>query len=272
MTETPIKRFWGRAEPRDFPRFANEVTGTVDAAATEATFRIYGPIDSWGGYWGVSAVEVAEALDELPAGVETIRLHINSPGGEIFEGIAIKNLLAEHPARVVAHVDSLAASIASVIAVGADELVMGLDSHLMIHDGSTYAGGTADDLRSVAEVLDTLSDTIAGVYARKTGGTAAEWRAVMRGEKWYGADAAVEAGLADRTAGADETTDDEAAVARFDLAGVRAQAAPPDPAPAQPAAEAPKPEAPETPGLPAFQDQPAAHVSHEAYRIALDLA
>lgn len=226
MTTKTVNRFWGLTEPRPFPRVSNEVP--VTAGQTEASLRIYGPIDDWGDIWGVSAKEVATALDLLPESVQTIHLHINSPGGLIFEGIAIKNLLANHSAKVVAHVDGIAASIASLIAVGADELVMGQDSTLMIHDGSTAVWGNAGDLRAAAEVLDTLSDTIAGVYARKAGGASEEWREVMRGEKWYSAEAAVEAGLADRVAGAEEVPEDPAAAAEFDLSGLRA-AAPAEP-------------------------------------------
>lgn len=257
MTQ-PIKRFWGRAEPRPFQRFANEVPLVKDA--TEATLYLYGPVDDWGGDWGVSATEVAAALALLPESVTTIHLRINSPGGLVFEGIAIKNLLAAHEARVVAHVDGLAASIASVIAVGCDELIMGHDSQLMIHNASGGAWGTADFLRRQAEVLDRLSSTIAGVYARKAGGEASSWLTAMAAETWYSPEEALEAGLADSVA--DEDADVPAA-ASFDLAGVRGEATePPDepepepePEPEQPqaAAQPTEPEAPETPGLLPFQ-------------------
>jgi ATP-dependent protease ClpP protease subunit len=81
----------------------------VATEGTTATMYLYDVIDDWGGYWGISSAEVAEALAEIPADVDTIRLRINSPGGSVYEAIAIKNLLASHPAKVVAAVDGMAA-------------------------------------------------------------------------------------------------------------------------------------------------------------------
>ena len=108
---------------------------TVAADDTTATLRLYDPIDSWGGDWGVSAKEFAAALDALPVGVERIVVQINSPGGEVWEGLAITNQLRRHPATVTAVVDGIAASAASFIAVGgADRVVMGRNAQLMIHD------------------------------------------------------------------------------------------------------------------------------------------
>lgn len=165
---------------------------------TTAVLRLYDPIDSWGGEWGVSAKEFAAALDELPDTVNEIRLHINSPGGEVFEAIALLNTLRSHEARVVAVVDGIAASAASFIAAGADELVMAKNSELMIHDAWGLCVGNAEDMRKLAEELDHLSNNIASIYADKANGDVAEWRAAMTAETWYSAEEAVEAGLADR--------------------------------------------------------------------------
>src|SRR4051812_3626258 len=100
----------------------NTVSLTRDAASEDAapvsdvaTMRLYDVIDSWGGEWGISAREIADALDSVPD-VKEINLHINSPGGDAFEGIAILNLLRQHPANVTAYVDGIAASAASFIA------------------------------------------------------------------------------------------------------------------------------------------------------------
>jgi ATP-dependent Clp endopeptidase proteolytic subunit ClpP len=184
----------------------------VDNAGAVATMRLYDAVDSWGEWWGISAKEIATALDELPDTVQEIRLHINSPGGEVFEGIAIMNALRAHPARVVAIVDGIAASIASVIAVGADELVMARNSELMIHDAWGLCVGNAADMTAMAELLDHLSDNIASVYADKTGGDPADWRAAMAKESWYSAQEAVDAGLADSV-----ETKTTAAKNRYDL-------------------------------------------------------
>lgn len=171
---------------------------TAEVAESVATIRLYDPIDSWGEFWGVSAKEFAGLLDELPDDVEEIRLHINSPGGEVFDAIAILNALRAHDAKVVAIVDGLAASAASVVACGADELVMARNSELMIHDAWGLCVGNAEEMREMAGMLDRLSDNIASVYAEKAGTDVAVWRAAMEKETWYSAEEAVEAGLADR--------------------------------------------------------------------------
>lgn len=210
----PIYRFHGRYRPT--PEARTPVVDMADVVSAEdgvATMRLYDPIDSWGGEWGVSAKEFAQALDSLPDDTAEIRLHINSPGGEVYEGLAILNLLRNHRARVVAVIDGLAASAASFIASGADEVVMGRNTQLMIHDAWGLCVGAAIDMRDMADRLDKISDNIASVYAAKAGGTTADWRGSMLAETWYDADEAVAAGLADRVEG----EADADARNRFDL-------------------------------------------------------
>ena len=158
------------------------------------------------GYWGVTASDFVEELSEL-VGVAQIDLHINSPGGEVFEGLAIMNCLRAHPAAVTTYVDGIAASIASVIAMAGDRIVMGPHSQLMIHDGSGLCIGNAGEMRKMADLLDFQSDNIAGVYAERAGGTVADWRALMEAETWYSADEAVAAGLADEVSKRPTTVD-----------------------------------------------------------------
>lgn len=169
---------------------------TIDG--TTATLRLFDPIDNWGEWWGMSAAELAQALDQFPADVATIRLLINSPGGSVYDGIAMCNTLRNHPARVVAVVQGLAASAATFLAVTADELVMAPHSELMIHDAWIALAGDARDHRAAADDLDRLSDNIASMYVAKAGGTLRTWRQRMLAETWYSADEAVAAGLADR--------------------------------------------------------------------------
>lgn len=189
-------RFHGHNEPK---RVVNEIpAGPVEDGT--AVLRLYDPIDSWGGEWGVSAKEFVAALDALPADVNTIELHINSPGGEVFEGIAVMNALRNHSAKVVAVVDGLAASAASFVACAADELVMGQNSELMIHNARGVCIGEAKDMHAFGDLLNHLSSNIAAVYASKAGGTAADWLETMSGEAWFSAEEAVAAGLADRVA------------------------------------------------------------------------
>ena len=171
-----------------------------------ATLRLYDPIDSWGEWWGVSAKEFAQTLDELPDHVTHIELHVNSPGGNVFDGIAIMNALRAHTATVTVVVDGIAASAASFIAASADTLVMSPNSELMIHDAWGLAVGNAADMRQMAELLDHVSNNIASVYARKAGGSTEDWRAAMERESWFSAEEAVTVGLADRVAGDDDTS------------------------------------------------------------------
>lgn len=248
-------RFRGSTPPRNGQKIP--ILNTVpDAAVSEdgtAQLRLYDPIDSWGGDWGVSASEFSDVLGRLPADVSTIELRVNSPGGEVFDAIAIMNLLRSHDADVRVVVDGIAASAASFIASSADETIMGKNSEMMIHDALGLALGNAADLHKMGDVLDHISNNIASVYADKSGGEQQFWRDAMLTETWYNADEAVAAGLADSvgtsvTAPADQTVDgtsaDDAPPAddvedRFDLAALFEHAgrkdapAPPIPSAAQ---------------------------------------
>lgn len=183
----------------DWYRITNSIGGGT------ATVHIY---DEIGGYWGVTASDFVRELTAVNA--SQIDVHINSPGGEIFDGIAIANALRAHPANVVTYVDSLAASIASVIALAGDRVVMAPNSQMMIHDGAGLCFGNAADMREMADLLDRQSDNIADVYAAKAGGTVEEWRALMTAETWYTAAEAVAAGLADEViASSTQTSTDD---------------------------------------------------------------
>lgn len=199
--ETWPNRFWGSREiPKSKREFFDAVVGpkaTGDAPEI-ATIRLYGPIDSWGGFWGISAKDVGGVLDALPDSVSHIILRINSPGGHVFEGISIKNLLRAHKARVTAVVDGLAASAASVIAAGADETVMSPGTQMMIHCTSTIVWGNAAAMRKEAAVLEGLDRSLAEIYTAKAGEK--DWATLLEAETWLTAAEAVEQGLADRVA------------------------------------------------------------------------
>lgn len=170
---------------RDWYRLTNLADGSVD-------LYVYDEI----GFFGVTANDLVNQLRDLDTDRITVRL--NSPGGEIFDGIAIYNALRSHQAKITVQVDSLAASIASVIAMAGDEVVMGPFSQMMIHDGLGMVMGNAADMREMADLLDRQSDNIAAIYQARAGGQARSWRAKMRAETWYSAQEAVDAGLADR--------------------------------------------------------------------------
>lgn len=186
----------------------------VDVGGGTVTLRLYDPIDSYGGEWGVSAKEFAAAVDALPEGTTQIMLLINSPGGEVWDGMAILNTLRKHPARVVAVVEGIAASAASFIAAGCDEMVMARNSEVYIHNAWGWASGDAEDMRAAAEDLDRLDRNLATIYAEKSGQTVEYWLAEMPRDRFMTAEQAVESGLADRIEG---EGDAPAARARFDL-------------------------------------------------------
>lgn len=183
--------------PRDrwFRMAADEETRT-------AQVYLYDAISGW---FGVTAKDFARDWNALD--VDHIDLFINSPGGDVFDALAILNVIRRTEARVVAHVDGIAASAASFIAMGADELVMGRNSELMIHDASGPCWGPAEDMQKMADDLTRISDNIASIYAEKAGGEPASWREAMLAETWYSADEAVTAGLADRVDGDRDKSD-----------------------------------------------------------------
>lgn len=196
-------------KPKEWFRFSNE-TG-ADGEPTTVIY-IYDVIDSWGGYWGISAQEFIQEL--MAVTTATIELRVNSPGGEVFEAVAMFAVLESHPATVTAYVDGLAASAASFLIMAADKVIMHRNSELMIHDAHGIAFGNAAVMREMQEILNKISDNIASIYAEKAGGTTEEWRAVMIGEggrdgKWYSAEEALDAGLIDEIterAGSGEST------------------------------------------------------------------
>lgn len=145
--------------------------------------------------WDITAAETIAKLAEVTGDV-TVR--INSYGGDSFEGVAVMNALRHHDGQVTAVIDGVAASAASIIAVGgADRLVMRPGSELMIHDAWTFADGNAADLTKVAGDLERTSQSMAEIYADKGGGEPDVWRDMMRAETWFSAQEAVDAGLAD---------------------------------------------------------------------------
>lgn len=153
--------------------------------------------DEIGGF-GVSCGDFLNQVRELPG---DLALHLNSPGGDVFDGLTIYQSLKSREGRVTVHIDGLAASIASVIAMGADHVVMAPKAQVMIHDGWTAAAGNAADFAKLVDLLDRTSNTIASVYAEKAGGDTTFWRERMREETWYSADEALEAGLVDEVEG-----------------------------------------------------------------------
>lgn len=192
MTQVDLLSFSMRTTP---PKAGSEWFRIVEAKKkTEATkVYIYDEI----GYWGTTAKDFAAILGDIDT--DEIELHLNSPGGSVFDGLAIMAALKDHKARVVAKVDGMAASAASFILQAADERLITRNAQVMIHDAKAYAGGNAAQMRQAANLLDRVSNNIADIYAVRSGqGTVESWRALMTaGDEWYGGNEALAAGLVD---------------------------------------------------------------------------
>lgn len=215
MPRTPIalrngdRRFQARAPHRHVigGRF------TVRAEADRAEIALYDEI----GFWGITADDMRRELDGIDAA--EILLRINSPGGDVFDGIAIYNDLVDHPARVSVEITGIAASIASIIAMAGDDIAIAENGFLMIHNASTIVWGNRHDMRAVADVLERIDGSLAGTYAAHTGAAAAAMAALMDEETWLVGAEAVEAKFADRCFGpaADDDDAEDDVAALFDL-------------------------------------------------------
>jgi ATP-dependent Clp protease, protease subunit len=130
--------------------------------------------------------------------VAELIVRINSPGGSVFDGVAIYNALKRHDATITLWVDGIAASIASMIAMAGDEVVMPENAMLMLHDPSGLVVGTAAGMRAMAEALDRMKAGMVAAYRDKSGRDDAEIERLMAAETWLSARETVELGLADR--------------------------------------------------------------------------
>ena len=163
---------------------------TAAEGETSAEISIYDAIGSF----DVNAKQFVDELKEINA--DTINLRINSPGGSVIDGNAMFNALQRHPAKVITHIDGLAASMASVIAMAGDEVHMADNALLMIHNPWTFSMGDADELRADADLLDKMSASILSAYGRSQY-EAEEIKDLMDAETWFTAQEAFDAGLVD---------------------------------------------------------------------------
>jgi ATP-dependent Clp protease protease subunit len=148
-------------------------------------------------FGGVSAESFTKALRGMSG---PVALRINSPGGDVFAGRAMAQAIREYPGEVTAHIDGVAASAASLLAVIAAKTIMAPGSMLMIHNAWTIAMGNAADFTATAGLLEKIDGTLADDYAAKSGKPAADWRPLMDAETWFTAAEAVDIGLADEVA------------------------------------------------------------------------
>ena len=166
-------------------------TAGTDSAG-EANISIYDEI----GLFGITAKDFHSELRAL-GHVPHINLYINSPGGSVFDGLAIFNMLARHKASITVTVDGIAASIASVIAMAGDAVVMPSNALLMIHDPSGVVVGTSKEMRDLADALDKIKGSLIGAYTAKSGMERDEIASLMANETWLDAEEAVALGFAD---------------------------------------------------------------------------
>lgn len=186
-------------------------TGIKAATSDDNSISILDVIgeDFWGE--GVTAKRISAALRYI--GDRDVVVNINSPGGDVFEGLAIYNLLREHSGKVTVKVLGLAASAASVIAMAADDLQIARAGFLMIHNTWVMASGDRNALREAADMMEPFDAALADIYAARTGKDAAEIKAMLDKETWVGGTDAVAQGFADSLLAADEIKEEAGAKA-----------------------------------------------------------
>lgn len=168
------------------------------SAMEPATIQIFDQIgEDWFGGSGVSAKAFSQTLQDVGQG--PLVVEINSPGGNVWDGLSIYNMLRGRQAPVTTRVVGIAASIASIIALAGDTVEMAEASLFMIHDPSGMVAGTSEDMRKMADALDQHAEVLASIYAKATGKPTSQIRAAMKAETWFTAQEAIQFGLAQRS-------------------------------------------------------------------------
>lgn len=195
--------------PRALERWNRELRAAVTENEDDRSISVYDVIgyDYWTGE-GVTTKRIAAALRSLGAGPVTV--NVNSPGGDMFEGLAIYNLLREHKGEVTVKVLGLAASAASVIAMAGDTVQIARAGFLMIHNAWVIAAGNRNDLRDVADWLEPFDAAMADIYAARSGMDLKAAAKLMDAESWIGGSAAIDQGLADELLPSDQVGKGEA--------------------------------------------------------------
>lgn len=212
-----------------------------------AHIYLYDVISSW---WGATATELIDALKA--AGNQPLHLHINSPGGDVFEARAMAAAIAAHPQPVTSHIDGWCASAATYVALAAREVRITDGGMFMVHNSWSIAMGNKADLRGTADLLDKIDDTIRTTYAKRTGASDEQIRQWMDAETWFTAQEALDAKFVDAINPATQS-DSANDAPHWDLSAY---------------ANAPKPAA--APPAPAIDEQAiAAQLAHNHNRLRL---
>jgi ATP-dependent Clp endopeptidase proteolytic subunit ClpP len=201
----------GRGKMKDVNRRWFSMKGD-DASAEISIFSEIGE-------WGVTVSDFKKEFDALKS-AKAITLYINSPGGSVFDGMAIYNILAGVKDKITTKVLGLAASVSSIIALAGKRLIMAEGTYFMIHDPWALAMGTGSEMRKTADLLDSIGNGMADIYAARSAYSRDEIVSLMAAETWLSADEAVEAGFAD------DVVESEAIAALGDLSKFKYQHAP----------------------------------------------
>lgn len=206
LPAAPAGRPCARVTSELMPSALDRWNGNLRAAAADdnsiSIFNVIGQ-DYWGE--GVTAKRIAGALRSMNG--EDVTVNINSPGGDMFEGLAIYNLLREYEGNVTVKILGIAASAASVIAMAGDEIKIGRGAFLMIHNCWVVAMGNRHDLQQVASDMEPFDRSMSDIYSARSGLDSATVDAMMDAETYIGGSDAVEKGLADSLLPADAISD-----------------------------------------------------------------
>lgn len=167
----------------------------AEAGAKETVLTLSGTIQKR--YWSDDKyIDAKLVRDQLEDVKNDVVIRLNSLGGDAFQGVEIYNYLKDHPSHITVEVMGTAASAATFICAGADEVIMNTGTTMMIHRGSTLAWGNKKDIEATLKMLETLDESIVNIYAEQTGQTNEQIETWMDGETWFTADEAVQYGFA----------------------------------------------------------------------------
>lgn len=198
--------------PKDI-KIKNILEVRNEAQSESAELFLYGIIKSKG-YWDeeiecITAAKVREALNGITAKI--LKVHINSKGGDVFESIAISNLLKNFDAEIHVYIDGLAGSGGSIIACRADKVFMYVNSMMMVHKAWTYGGGNADDFRKMADDLDSIDSAVKATYESRFVGTSEELEELVKASTWINAKESKAFGFCDKIVDFDQEEDEQKA-------------------------------------------------------------
>lgn len=196
------------AKPNVLERWSEDGAGVRAIATGDNVITMFGTIGE--DYWSDRPITAKNVAAQLRAiGDRPVELQINSPGGDMFEGIAIYNVLREHPQDITVKVMGMAASAASIIAMAGDTIEIGAASFIMIHNCWVVAIGNRHDMAETAAFLEPFDQAMADLYAQRTGSAVADVQRWMDAETFMSGSMAIERGFASAMLAADQVTSDD---------------------------------------------------------------